>query len=301
MYAEQLNRVVVLLFACFLITGCATTQKIADDILGKEPTLKKKIAFIPISNTYYKEKDLDKSATIALKAFLERSCDSLVITEAAPVLKALEKIPQSPPGHIDNLALAEAGRIYGLGAILEQHIDTIRHFTDKRGIWGLRKIHTFLRISLRVRAYDVETTSVLLDEIIEDEVEVSQEAWQERDDISKLENKIAQPLIIKIANRVASIVCDRLSEVPWKGYITGSTNGTVNLSAGKDVGLTIGDILEVFAIGEPIKGPNQHVYLVPGPKIGEIKVAKVYKHHAEATVIFGDDLEKSTCVRVKPQ
>jgi len=299
-YTKQLNCVAVLILVCFLVTGCATTQKIADDIMGKEPTLKKKIAFMPISNTDYKEKDLDKSATIALKAFVERSCDSLVITESSPLLKALEEIPQSPPGHIDNLALAEAGRIYGLGAILEQHIENIRHFTDKRGIWGFRKIHTFLQISLRIRVYDVETTSVLLDEIIEDEVEVPQETWQKSGDVSKLKNEIAQPLIVKIANRMASIVCQRLSEVPWKGYITSSTKATVNLSAGKDVGLTIGDILEVFAIGEPMKGPSQNVYLVPGPKIGEIKVAKVYEHHAEATSIFGDDLEKSTCVRVKP-
>ncbi len=300
MHTKQLNRVAVFFLACFLVVGCATTQKIADDIMGKEHGLKKKIAFMPISNTDYKEKDLDKSATIALKASLESNCDSLVITETSPLRKALEEIPQSPPGHIDNLALAETGRIYGLGAILEQHLENIRRFTDKRGIWGFRKTCTFLQISLRIRVYDVETTSVILDKIIEDEVEVPQETWQKIGDVSKLKDETAQPFIVNIANRVASIVCERLSEVPWRGYITGSTNATVNLSAGKDVGLTIGDILEVFGIGEPMKGPNQHVYLVPGPKIGEIKVVKVYEHHAEATSIFGDDLEKSTSVRVKP-
>lgn len=284
-----------------LIAGCATSKKIADDVMGKGRSVKKKIAFLPAaSDSHFRGEDSQERVTSKLKAFLSRGCHDLSIMDSRKISEALEELPRLPSGQIDSLALANLGRVHGLGAVLENNICKIQCFTDKRGIWGLRNTCMLASVSFRVRAYDIETTAVLFDEVIDKEVELSEEAWHELKSDTKHNEEVSLRLVDKIIPEIGEKICKALAEVPWKGYITDGSEGTFKLSAGKDEGLAPGDVLDVFGIGEPIEGHGGWVYLVSGPKIGEIKVTRVQNDQAEAIGISGSGLEKSCCVKLKP-
>ena len=285
---------------CLFLPGCATTEKITADILGKGPTLSKKISFLPpVNGSGYGGEDFQRAAAAQLRAFLNRRCNNLRIMDSRNILKALQDIPRLPSGQIDNLALAKPGRVFGLSAVVNQTIGQMECLTEKRGIWGFRRTCRLARLSFRVRVYDIETTAILLDEIVEEDVEVSEYDWDNIKTANGYNKGIASRLLAKMTDKTGNIICERLAEEPWKGYIITGSDKTFTISAGTDVGLTVGDVLEVFGLGEPMKGQEGHIYLVSGPKIGEIKITKVKKDRAEAARILGYDLEQSSFVQLK--
>jgi len=77
------------------------------------------------------------------------------------------------------------------------------------------------------------------------------------------------------------------------------SENTFTLIAGTDVGLTIGDVLEVFGTGDSIEGQAGQFYLVSGSKIGELRITKVHRNRAEAIGILGSDLQKISYVKLK--
>lgn len=285
---------------CSFATGCATTEKITADILGKGQTLGKKIAFLPaVNGSGYGGEDFQRAAAEQLRAFLSRRCNNLRIMDSRNILKAFEDMPRLPSGQIDNLALANLGRVFGLSAVVNQTIGQMECLTEKRGIWGFRRICRLARLSFRVRVYDIQTTAILLDEIAEEDVEVSEYDWDNIKTANGYNKGIASRLLGKMTGKTGKLICERLAEEPWKGYIITGSDNTFTISAGTDVGLAVGDVLEVFSLGEPMKGQEGHIYLVSGPKIGEIKVTKVKKDRAEAAGILGYDLEQSSFVQLK--
>ena len=301
MQRTTLNIPVFFLLGCLLIIGCATTKKIAGDIMGKGRDLKKKIAFLPtLNNSNYGGEDFRRASATELKTFLGRTCDGLCIMDSRKIREASKEMPRIESGRIDHLALAEFGRIHGLGAVVEQEISEVQCVTDKRGIWGFRKTCLLVKVSFRVRAYDIETTAMLFDEVVREEVQISEDAWQSVRGSNEYNKGIAHSILDKITPEIGEMICRRLAEVPWKGYIVSSSDGIFTLSAGIDVGLAAGDILEVFAMGEPVKGHGDGVYLISGPKIGEIKVTEVRSQQAEAIRISGSNLENSCCIKLKP-
>ena len=66
------------------------------------------------------------------------------------------------------------------------------------------------------------------------------------------------------------------------------------------MGLSQGDVLEVYKMGEPIQGLGGQVFLVEGPKMGEAKVTQVTDDQAKIIPVSGSDFEKSCCVKLKP-
>ena len=292
----------LVLFTSLVAIGCATTKKIAADITGTGSALQKKIALFPSANTTgYGGEHCQEEIEAQLKTFLGSRCNGLLVIDSADIRNALRDIPRLASGQRENLAMATVGRTHGLNAVLEQRIGDVQGVTEKRGIWGSGDTRMLARLSLSIRAYDVETTAVLFDEAIEESVELSQDDWQRLESAAgQYDKEIARRLFGKIIPKIGSRLCKRLAEQPWKGYIVSSAGNTFTLTTGKDVGLAAGNVLEVFAAGGRIEGHSGQVYLISGPKIGEIKITEVQTNQAKAIGISGSNLEKSSYVKLKP-
>jgi len=301
MVRKSIHMMAALLVCLLSVAGCATTQKIGADIMGKGSTLKKKIAFMPsVNDSGFGGDDFKVAAHTQLKKSLSRRCDGITIIDSREIRRPLEEIPHGLSGRIDTFGLGNLGRIYGLGGVLEQTIVDMEYITAKRGIWGFRKTRMLARASFRVRCYDTETTTVLFDEMVTDEVELSEGVWKEAKNTGGYNQEMADAILSNIISKTVKLICKRLAEEPWKGYIVKDSDERFTLSAGNDVGLATGDVLEVFGLAEPIRGQGDKGYLVPGLKIGEIRVADVKEDQAEVVPISGRSLEKSHCVKLKP-
>lgn len=289
--------VIILWLVCVMMDGCAATKQISDDIMGARPALKKKIAILP-AITNQPISDLHELVPAVVANFMEQNCEAVLIVETPAVNDALTRVT-ADGGPIDRLALAEVGRKHGLSAVIQPQIDNIDLFKRKEGIWGFRDIHTFLHVTLRLRTYDVETTALHFDEVIGEERVLPQ--TMVADDINPLEieDKLTRSLLFEVVDKATERLCESLTDAPWKGYIIDENDGSFRVSAGQDVGLKVGDELDVFAMTDPLQGVNQQIYLIPGQKIGEVRLERVLEHHSDATKLSGDNLEESACLMLK--
>lgn len=288
------------LITIFLALGCAATKQTTKGIIGCGKSLKKKIAFVPpVNKTGYGGTEFEESARTHLKSCLESVCDDLVIMDSQEARSRLEQIPRLPSGELDNLALIKLGRALGLNAVVEESLFEIECVVDKRGIWGFRNTCMLVQLRMRVKGHDTETGAILFHEVVSDEVKVSQYDWEDIKERGGYHEEVVDRLLTKTTGGICKRLCDRLSNEPWKGYITSMSANTFALAAGRDVGLAIGDVLEVFGTSELIEGQGGKFYLVPGLKIGELRITKVDRNQAEATAILGSGLHNSSYVKLK--
>jgi len=286
--------------SCAVMSGCAASKKIAEDIMTGGPALRKKIAILPTTAPQV-DRSIETLVPAIVANYLERNCaDGLFIEETPAVETALTEKVVSPGGIINTDGFAGVARQYGLSALIESRIEDMHLFTKKKGLWGFRDLKTFLSMTLRVRVYDVQTTALVLDQAKQGEMVLPESAAQAATDLSTVDENLIRQLLFQITDETTEHTCEVLMETPWKGFIAGSDGETVRISAGRDVGLKVGDILEVFAKAEPIQGFNQRTYFIHGPKMGEVTVQAVFEHHSQAVKVSGDNLENSACVMLKP-
>ena len=289
--------VIILWLVCVMMGGCAATKQISDDIMGARPALKKKIAILPAS-TNQPISDLHELVPAVVANFMEQNCEAVLIVETPAVNDALTRVTAGG-GPIDRLALAEVGRKHGLSAVVQPQIDNVDLFKTKEGIWWFRDIQTFLHLALRLRTYDVETTALRFDEIMGKERALPETMMAEDLNPLEVDDKLTRSLLFEVADKATERLCESLTHAPWKGYIVDEQDGIFRVSAGQDVGLKVGDELDVFAMTDPLQGVNQQIYLIPGQKIGEVKQEQVLEHHSEARKLSGDNLEDSACLMLK--
>lgn len=301
MRKRTLNILLLVFVTCTVLSGCATTKKIKNDIMGADRVLKKKIVFLPsVNKTGFGGKDLETAASLRLKIAVAANCEGLIINDSKKIREAFSEIPRLDSGDIDNLALAERGRIHGVNAVLEQTISVVEFGREKRGIWGFREDIPLLYAVFRIRIYDIETTATYLDEVFRQELELSEGPHGlEESSANRYYETYGRTLLDRVIPTISYHVCDRLREMPWSGFVIDNTNDIYVLSAGRDVGLVEGDVLEVFDMGEPLQGFRDRVYLMAGPKIGEMRITRVKESQSEAVGISGSGFEKSCCVRIK--
>jgi hypothetical protein len=298
------NKGIYALFFCFVVVlltiGCATTKKITADITGHGGGLKKKIAYLPtVNKTGYGGDVFKESARAQFNNTLSSFCDDVIIVDSEKIRGLLEEIPRLPSGQLDTLVLAKLSRALGLNTVLEEDLFLLECLDDKRGIIGFRDDCKIVQLHLRVRVYDVETAAVILDEIVRDDVVVSEKEWLEIKERREYHEEIATHLLKKTTAEICERVCELVSEKPWKGYFTSVSENTYVVSAGSDVGLEVGDVLEVFEAGEPIKGRGGQVYLVSGPKIGEVHIRKIFNDRAEAYGTLRISFDRISHVKLK--
>ena len=285
--------------AIFLATGCATTKKIARDITGKRAPLKK-MALVHTSNkTGHGDEALEESAGALFISHVEGACNDIIMIDSQQTRDLLAQIPRHPSGQTDNLALAQLGRTLGLNVVLEQGLSDLECVEEKRGIWGFRDMKTIVRLSVSVRGHDVESGAILFEEVVEEEVEASGHECQNIKAGGVYQKELSGRLVAKAMPKISERVCELVGDEPWKGYITAVSDDTFTISAGEDVGLSEGDLLNVFGMSESIKGNAGQTYLVSGPKVGELSITKVHKNWAEATGSLENDVQKTSHVEMK--
>jgi hypothetical protein len=299
MFRKITKAVFVGLIVSSFMLGCGTTKKITEEIVGGRAELKK-IALVPAANqTGYGGQALQKEAMANLETFLKRHCDEFIILDFEKTGRLLEQLVGRSTGQIDNLTLAKFGRVLGVNTILIATLDDIKCTAGKRGVYGFRDTIPVVGLEVRLRAFDPQTGTILFDQVFSDEVEVGESDWQNIKERKGYHKEIMNQLLIKTTDQMGEAVSDQLCDTPWKGYIIDVAGDVITLSAGEDVGLAKGDVLDVFGMSGTIEGQEGQIYLLSGPKIGELEITEVRENKAEARGLEGSDFQKSSHVQLK--
>lgn len=304
-YIRVVFFIILFLFSIFIIAGCSTikksTKKIVRDITAVDDMKKKVAISFFANNTSCTNQNLEELFQKNLAETINRACSDILLIKPgdAECPDFLTRPLSREAGHLDNLALAKAGRRLGLNAIIAGAFIDIKVYKEKQGFLWMKDDRNFLRVIISCEVYDVETGAEILNESFDYEVGIDETEFvsiktKQTKDTIELKNALAH-----IAEAMGEKICDTVGILPWKGYVVSIAKDKIIISSGKRAGLLHGDMLEVYESGKIIEGKDSLRFFLPGLKTGEIKITDVYPDKAHAVLVTGDAIKAGSSVRIK--
>ncbi|MEW6096642.1 MAG: CsgG/HfaB family protein [bacterium] len=104
----------------------------------------------------------------------------------------------------------------------------------------------------------------------------------------------------KAIEDMVDFIVRQLKTKPWEGRIVIVKNDEVIINAGSDVGIKIGDVMEVWTTGEELIDPATGLSLgvEEGQKIGTIEITDVKEKYSVAMITTGTGFKRNDIVRM---
>ena len=306
--------ILILLLSVALLCGCGTysnlkksTGNMVRDFRAPDDDLKKMVFMARLSNQVATAQQ-DMGAVIESRYLeaLPKSCPNLFITgsENSEASRMLNLLFQKPVGPADSLDLIRIGKQLGISAVMKSRFSAVAVRQRDSGFLWLRKKLPFAWVSATTEVYDTETGAKYLDETFTRELKLNDEAAESirKGEISSV--PAVEKAVFEIIQEMADTVCDATIRKPWKGYVT-KVAGTraseeiLTLSSGSQSGLSAGRVLKVYEPGQRIQGTDGQTFLLPGKKIGEIRITSVSSDSAEAVATSGGGFNVDNVVKTK--
>jgi hypothetical protein len=200
-------------------------------------------------------------------------------------------------------AQAKKAAQMGMNVLLTAVISPIDFTSRRAGIWPFRKVRHEGEVSMVVNAFDLITGTLFLSHLesekIRAEVDIFAEEGGDTSTKPQIDSGDLEKALAQIVNSQASAVSEALSEQPWSGKIVSVEGNKITISAGRDVGVTEGQVFDVYGEGEPIRSEDGSLVAPLGLKLGEIKVTEVEGDQAIATPMASSLFAAGQVIRPK--
>lgn len=182
----------------------------------------------------------------------------------------------------DAFAFSEQARLYGLQGVLVVHVSDFQPSTRKTGFWFFRKMRYFMSFSARYDLYDPFYAAKMSSALQEETLKIDTEDYESLQYDSQSESDDVNEAVTEIAEDFGKAIGKVLSKHPWKTSILSVADGRILIAADDRSGLEVGSRLAVFEGRRVISGPQGGQFIVPGYKIGEVRIISVNSAFCEA-------------------
>jgi hypothetical protein len=300
---------VVLIAAVALLSGCSTysnlkksTGNVVRDFRAPDTDLKKTVFRADLNNQVAAaQQDLATAIDSRYRETLPQTCPAIFLTglDSSPDSLTLNQLVQKISGPTDNLALVRIGKQLGLSAVVTGRFYAIAVRQQDSGFLWFRKKLPFAWISASTEVYDTETGAKYLDQTFTRELKLDDESAESVRKGNVASIPVVEKAVNEIIQEMADAVCDILVRTPWKGFVASVSGDMLTLSAGSSAGLSAGQVLKVYEPGPRIQGAEGQNYLLPGKKVGEVRIATVSSDSADAVIISGSGIKIDDVVKTK--
>jgi hypothetical protein len=301
--------VLILLPVAALLSGCGayssvikSTENMVRDFRAPDDDLKKTVFRVALNNQVAASRqDMGDAIDSRYRESLPRSCPVLLLTgqDNLPEYQSLNQLFQSLSGPADNLSLVRIGKQFGLSAVVTSRFYAIAVRQQDTGLLWFRKKLPFAWISASTEVYDIETGAKFLDQTFTREVELDEDNAEQVRKGNVGSVSAVETAVDEIIQEMADTVCDALVRKPWKGFVTRVSGDSLTISSGSGSGLSAGRVLKVYGPGPRIQGTEGQTYLLPGKKIGDIRITTVDSNNADAEIISGNGFQIDDVVKTK--
>ncbi len=102
-----------------------------------------------------------------------------------------------------------------------------------------------------------------------------------------------------LAKEIAPKICNAIMAHPWTGYVASVDDNRVYLSFGKSIGIKSDDVLEVHDNGKVVENLKGQRFILPGEKIGEIRILQMEDKISSGEIISGENIQAGNPVKIK--
>jgi hypothetical protein len=286
-----------LLMVVLLIAGCtgvlsyrpAEIETIRD--FPKSSTYRKQVGVLALSNT------TPFSDAQAVAPFLTGFYSGLQAAVADAVLLSadhdqaapfLSNPPRLVGGDVDGFMLAQMARQAGMNAVVSPVVVDIRVHSRDKGFWFFKDVAHSLKIQAAATTYDAITGSRWALDQLADEVAIDEYQAEILRSGRVIELDDYNGVLEKMGRRLGKEMGDAIKAAKWLASVAAIEDGACVIRFGSEAGIANGDRFSVLDGSGVLTGLDGRRYIVPGPKIGQIRIVAVTSHQARGVPDDGD-------------
>lgn len=164
-----------------------------------------------------------------------------------------------------------------LGSITEYG----RKTTGKEGLFTTQKTQT-VEAGVSIRVVDVHTGLVIYSEEGKGAAETSTKTTLGLGGQAGFDATLADKAISGAIEQLVENVINKCSDKPWRTYFLSMDDETYFIAGGKEQGLSIGDIFDIYSKGKKVKNPQTGLMIeLPGKKVSSLRVEELMGDTAE--------------------
>lgn len=249
--------------------------------------------------------------------------ERFVVLERQAIADVLAEQDLQYSGAVNPETAVEAGRMIGAQYFIRPVITTfsygekgksgdaaIRVPTDVPVAGGIRigggKKTVQARLVIDSRIYDVQTSQITESVTGEGAVERNSAQLSLSTDVLDVgaagfnDTPLGEATRAAVQQVVDGIIAE-LGDEPWQGRVVTVRDGQVFINAGSDLGISVGDVLQVIRPGEELVDPETGLKLGSMEKsLGEIEITSVEEKFAIARMLAEFSPERNDIVRYRP-
>ncbi|MBW1916023.1 MAG: hypothetical protein JRI86_13990 [Deltaproteobacteria bacterium] len=301
---------IILLFPLIHGIGCGTAKSVYEKSTDAvksvsnsvrprgKPILRKKVLISQVMDQAGVGEAKVSQLTDSMVQILKKDGHLLVNSTTGPAPSGTNlKSPQY--GVIIDPELIKKAEKMGMNVLVTSILHSFEITTKKTGIWPWRKFKREVDISMSMNAINITNGTLFLTNLEEKKIMAPVEVSEGREDKWEIDNKTLDKALSPILKDHASAILDALNNQPWTGNIILTDDKPLRISGGKDIGITKGNVFEVFGKGEAIQAAGGKKHYILGPKLGEIKAENIMQDYSTAVLLTGEQFQDGQTIRLK--
>jgi curli biogenesis system outer membrane secretion channel CsgG len=190
-------------------------------------------------------------------------------------------------GNVDAKTAAKAGKLTGAKYLLVATVDDYQDYVEKATFEGTGRQATkrVFRFSIIGKIYDSTTGKLLESANFQTGNDAFKQIQQERN-YSVKDGELSDEMMVAVSRTMAEKIANRVADVIFPAKILIKRDTQVTINRGEGAGVAVGDVFNVFALGEAMIDPDTKESLGREEvKVGKVKIAEVDPKFSKADVL----------------
>ncbi|HTY86819.1 MAG TPA: CsgG/HfaB family protein [Candidatus Acidoferrum sp.] len=205
-------------------------------------------------------------------------------------------------GNVDAKTAAQAGKVTGAKYLLVTTVDDYQDFVEKATFEGTGRSATkrVFRLSVVAKVYDASTGKLLESANFQTGNDEFKRIQEERSYTVK-DGELSDEMMVAVSREMAQKIANRIADVVFPAKVLVKRDKEVTINRGEGGGVAVGDVFNVYALGEELTDPDTKESLGREEvKVGKVKITQVNPKTSTAEVLDDTGIDKGAILR-KPQ
>lgn len=190
-------------------------------------------------------------------------------------------------GNVDAKTAAKAGKLAGAKYLLVATVDDFQDFVEKATFEGTGRSATkrVFRFSIVAKIYDSSTGKLMESANFQTGNDAFKQILEERNYTVK-DGELSDEMMVAVSRTMAEKIANRVADVIFPAKVMAKRDTVVTINRGEGAGVAVGDVFNVFALGEEMIDPDTKESLGREEvKVGKVKISEVTPKFSKADAL----------------
>jgi len=190
-------------------------------------------------------------------------------------------------GNVDPATAAKIGKLTGASKILTATVDDYQDYIERATFEGTGRTATkrVFRFSIIAKIYDSTTGKLFESANIQTGNDEFKQIQMERN-YSVKDGELSDEMMVAVSRTMAEKIAVHVADVVFPAKVIAKRDTQVTINRGEGSGVAIGDVFNVFALGDEMIDPDTKESLGREEvKVGKVKITEVDPKFSKADIV----------------